>query len=430
MQQSGWADGGAADVASQAAQRGAGGDEADRAIQGLADLRAEEADRRAELGKSTSLGGRDRGAHELLSAPPPREQGGAQRRLAAMLPAAASAEAPELQGGRAAEGAERARLLYLRALARYDQDRFEDAAEDLRLALQQGPGPRLGARCWYALGVALANTDGWAEAEQAFGSALMVGRKCDEDAREEEEQQEEAALGEDGGNERGMGLGLETGGGGTGRGKGVSSPGGASALWHSRRERLCCYHERAKCRQVLGRHRAATADFTRVLRMEPRNAHALFRRGLSWRALREFERAACDFEDAKVAAPRDPNVTVSYSAARSVEAVLLCAAGEEPFYGPADPMPLRVEEEEPWASWSVEGTGGRAPSGTPLLVAVRSSAREDDTWRPGDEGPRLFERGHGGEGKEKEKEEKSGAAGAAAGLRSSSGIGRGTGVAR
>lgn len=114
---------------------------------------------------------------------------------------------------------------------------------------------------------------------------------------------------------------------------------GTASLWHSRRERLCCYHERAKCRQVLARHRAAAADFTRVISMEPRNAHALLRRGLSFRVLRDFERAACDFEGAKSAAPSDPNVTVSY-AARDVEAVLLCAAGEEPFFGPAEPMPL------------------------------------------------------------------------------------------
>lgn len=44
----------------------------------------------------------------------------------------------------------------------------------------------------------------------------------------------------------------------------------------------------------------AIADFTRVLKMHNKNAHAYFRRAFAYKALGMFEQSAQDFETAKV----------------------------------------------------------------------------------------------------------------------------------
>ena len=122
--------------------RGARGQEADDALRGVIGARTALADARVSEGKDDIEHG-GRGAVELLHGPPPREHS-RPGFLAALLPAASKAEVPDVissEIGSATGGAgsssdtEKARLLYLRALSRYDQDRFEDAAEDLRAAL-------------------------------------------------------------------------------------------------------------------------------------------------------------------------------------------------------------------------------------------------------------------------------------------------------
>jgi tetratricopeptide (TPR) repeat protein len=51
----------------------------------------------------------------------------------------------------------------------------------------------------------------------------------------------------------------------------------------------------------MGRNEEAMADFDAVLRMQPHNSHALFRRGFLWKRLKKYDEAAQDFEDAKQA---------------------------------------------------------------------------------------------------------------------------------
>ena len=54
-------------------------------------------------------------------------------------------------------------------------------------------------------------------------------------------------------------------------------------------------------RQDMGNTEEAMADFDAVLRMQPGNSHALFRRGFLWKRKKKYDEAAQDFEDAKQA---------------------------------------------------------------------------------------------------------------------------------
>lgn len=53
--------------------------------------------------------------------------------------------------------------------------------------------------------------------------------------------------------------------------------------------------------QDMGQNEEAMADFDAVLRMQPGNSHALFRRGFLWKRKKKYDEAAQDFEDAKQA---------------------------------------------------------------------------------------------------------------------------------
>ena len=43
-----------------------------------------------------------------------------------------------------------------------------------------------------------------------------------------------------------------------------------------------------------------------------------------------YDKAAADFEQARILSPDDPNLVVNYSRLHEVEVIVLCAAGEEP----------------------------------------------------------------------------------------------------
>jgi tetratricopeptide (TPR) repeat protein len=59
-------------------------------------------------------------------------------------------------------------------------------------------------------------------------------------------------------------------------------------------------HERAKAHQMVRQYEDAINDFTTVIKHNPRNAHAQFRRGFAWKSMGQFEKAADDMETAKV----------------------------------------------------------------------------------------------------------------------------------
>jgi len=55
-------------------------------------------------------------------------------------------------------------------------------------------------------------------------------------------------------------------------------------------------HERAKAYQMIEDHEKAVGDFNVVIKKNPRNAHAFFRRAFSQKALKNYSEAADDFE--------------------------------------------------------------------------------------------------------------------------------------
>ncbi|KAJ1620452.1 hypothetical protein T492DRAFT_635176 [Pavlovales sp. CCMP2436] len=89
-------------------------------------------------------------------------------------------------------------------------------------------------------------------------------------------------------------------------------------------------HERAKALQLAHEHAAAVHDFSEVLRSQPGNARARFRRGFAHKALGHFNQAADDFEGAKLLAPRAPELVLSYARIHAIDTIELCAPGDEP----------------------------------------------------------------------------------------------------
>ena len=114
-------------------------------------------------------------------------------------------------------------------------------------------------------------------------------------------------------------------------------------------------HERAKSYQMINMHEQAVDDFTAVLRRNPTNAHAFFRRAFSLKALKvnfwfcpygffvlllmtiscffqKFAEAAEDFDMAKNLNPINPKLVVNYKKLKGVQCIVLCEPGEEPVF--------------------------------------------------------------------------------------------------
>ena len=65
-------------------------------------------------------------------------------------------------------------------------------------------------------------------------------------------------------------------------------------------------HERAKAFQMIDEHEKAIEDFSLVIKKNPKNAHAYFRRAFSYKAIKKYTEAADDFEKAKDLDPLNP----------------------------------------------------------------------------------------------------------------------------
>jgi tetratricopeptide (TPR) repeat protein len=99
--------------------------------------------------------------------------------------------------------------------------------------------------------------------------------------------------------------------------------------------RISSVHERAKALQMLSRHEEAIEDFNDVLDSTPTNSNAYFRRGCSYKFVRDFDRAAMDFELAKQLTPKYDEraiLNLNYIGISDVETVVLVASGEEPTF--------------------------------------------------------------------------------------------------
>ena len=76
-------------------------------------------------------------------------------------------------------------------------------------------------------------------------------------------------------------------------------------------------------------HKEAVQDFNVVIKKNPRNAHAFFRRAFSLKALKNYSEAAEDFETAKKLDPMNPMLVVNYKKLKGVGCIVLCEPGEE-----------------------------------------------------------------------------------------------------
>ena len=88
-------------------------------------------------------------------------------------------------------------------------------------------------------------------------------------------------------------------------------------------------HELAKSRQACGDYYGAVEAFNRVILIQPRNARALFRRGLAYRSLGRYEEAAKDMEQAKILDPTEPAFHVNYKALSGVDVIEIAKSGLE-----------------------------------------------------------------------------------------------------
>lgn len=82
----------------------------------------------------------------------------------------------------------------------------------------------------------------------------------------------------------------------------------------------------------------AVNDFDEVIKKNPQNAHAYFRRAFSYKRMKviqlvtikqRFEEAAKDFEKAKDLDPLNPALVVNYKMLDKVDVIVLCEPGEE-----------------------------------------------------------------------------------------------------
>ena len=79
-------------------------------------------------------------------------------------------------------------------------------------------------------------------------------------------------------------------------------------------------------------HDRAVEDFDAVINKNPKNAHAHFRRAFSHKALKNYNKAADDFEKAKALDPLNPKMVVNYKKLKGITCIVLCKPGEEPNY--------------------------------------------------------------------------------------------------
>lgn len=79
-------------------------------------------------------------------------------------------------------------------------------------------------------------------------------------------------------------------------------------------------------------HEKAVEDFSLVIKKNPKNAHAHFRRAFSYKALKRYAEAADDFEKAKELDPLNPKMVVNYKKLKGITCIVLCKPGEEKIF--------------------------------------------------------------------------------------------------
>jgi tetratricopeptide (TPR) repeat protein len=88
-------------------------------------------------------------------------------------------------------------------------------------------------------------------------------------------------------------------------------------------------HERAKCYLVIQEYEKALSDFNMVLSHQTANQNAYLGRGFTYKALKKYQLAANDFEQAKILDPLNPKLQLNYLKIHGVQYIKLCEPGFE-----------------------------------------------------------------------------------------------------
>lgn len=83
---------------------------------------------------------------------------------------------------------------------------------------------------------------------------------------------------------------------------------------------------------MIEEHEKAIEDFSLVIKKNPKNAHAHFRRAFSYKATKKYTEAADDFEKAKELDILNPKMVVNYKKLKGITCIVLCKPGEEKLY--------------------------------------------------------------------------------------------------
>ena len=73
----------------------------------------------------------------------------------------------------------------------------------------------------------------------------------------------------------------------------------------------------------------ALKDFNEVVKYQPQNANAYFGRAFTYKALRNYLKAAEDFDKARELEPNNPKLIVNYKKIYEIRFIKLCSPGEE-----------------------------------------------------------------------------------------------------
>ena len=93
---------------------------------------------------------------------------------------------------------------------------------------------------------------------------------------------------------------------------------------------------------MIGQHSKACQDFDIVIKKNPKNANAHFRRAFSLKAqgygqeqetrAEFYQLAVEDFEKAKMLDPMNEKLLVNYKMLKNVECIVLCEPGDEKIF--------------------------------------------------------------------------------------------------
>ena len=73
----------------------------------------------------------------------------------------------------------------------------------------------------------------------------------------------------------------------------------------------------------------ALKDFTEVIKYQPKNSHAYFGRAFTYKALKDYYKAAEDFEKARDLEPGNPKLVVNSKMIYPIRFIKICEPGEE-----------------------------------------------------------------------------------------------------